>query len=57
MLIESRSHSIVKIELPVNKNVAYVTQNKKTFTKTLDGVTVYNGKDLYVSKNALNLSK
>lgn len=47
----------IKIELPVNKNVAYVTQNKKTFTKTLDGVTVYNKKDFYVSESALNLSK
>lgn len=47
----------IKIELPVNKNIAHVTQNKKTFVKTLDGVSVYNGKDFYVSKNALNLSK
>ncbi|WP_409276239.1 alkaline phosphatase [Neobacillus sp. SCS-31] len=46
----------IKIEIPVNKNVAHVTQNKKTSTKTLDGVTVYNGKDFYVSENALNLS-
>ncbi|WP_316571812.1 alkaline phosphatase [Neobacillus sp. YIM B06451] len=46
----------IKIEIPVNKNVAHVTQNKKTFTKTLNGVTVYNGKDFYVSENALNLS-
>ena len=47
----------IRIELPVNKNVAYVTQNKKSFTKTLDGVTVYNGKDFYVSESALNMSK
>jgi alkaline phosphatase len=47
----------IKIELPVNKNYANVTQNKKTFTKTLDGVTVYNGEEFFVSKNALNLSK
>ena len=47
----------IKIELPVNKNVAHVTQNKKTYTKTLDGVTVYNSKDFYVSEAALNLSK
>ena len=47
----------IKIELPINKNVAHVTQNKKTFTKTLDGVTVYNGKDFYVSKSALNMSE
>ena len=47
----------IKIELPINKNVAHVTQNKKTFTKTLDGVTVYNGEDFYVSKSALNMSK
>ena len=47
----------IKIELPINKNVAHVTQNKKSFTKTLDGVTVYNGKDFYVSKSALNMSK
>lgn len=46
-----------KIELPVNKNFAKVTQNNKSITKALDGVTVYNGKDFYVSKNALNLSK
>ncbi|WKA56593.1 alkaline phosphatase [Planococcus shixiaomingii] len=47
----------LKIELPINKNIANVTQNKKSFTKTLDGVTVYNGKDFYVSQKALNLSK
>ncbi|MFC4321291.1 alkaline phosphatase [Litchfieldia salsa] len=47
----------LKIELPINKNIAEVTQNKKTFTKQLDGVTVYNGKDFYVAQNALNLSK
>lgn len=47
----------IRIELPVNKNVAHVTQNKKSFTKTLDGVTVYNGKDFYVSQSSLNLSK
>ncbi|WP_252504322.1 alkaline phosphatase [Sporosarcina sp. Marseille-Q4943] len=46
-----------RIELPVNKNIAHVTQNKKSFTKTLDGVTVYNGKDFYVSEAALNMSK
>ncbi|TWT00552.1 alkaline phosphatase [Planomicrobium sp. CPCC 101079] len=45
------------IELPVNKDVAHVTQNNKTFTKTLDGVTVYNGEDFFVSKEAFNLSK
>lgn len=47
----------IQIELPVNKNVAYVTQNNKNFTKVLDGVTVYNSEDFYVSKEALNLSK
>ncbi|WP_010093193.1 alkaline phosphatase [Ornithinibacillus scapharcae] len=47
----------IRIELPVNKNIANVTRNNKTFTKTLDGVTVYNSKDFYVSKEALNLSK
>lgn len=47
----------IKIELPVNKNIAYVTQNKKTYTKTLDGVTVYNSRDFYVSESALNMSK
>ena len=47
----------IRIELPVNKNIAHVTQNKKSFTKTLDGVTVYNGEDFYVSKSALNMSK
>jgi alkaline phosphatase len=47
----------IKIELPVNKNMAQVTQNNKTYSKTLDGVTVYNGKDFYVSEKALNLSK
>lgn len=46
-----------KIELPVNKNVAYVTKKNQSYTKTLDGVTVYNGKDFYVSESALNLSK
>ncbi|MBS4218427.1 alkaline phosphatase [Bacillus sp. FJAT-49711] len=47
----------IKIELPVNKNIAYVTKNKKTTTKALDGVTVYNSKDFYVSETALHLSK
>lgn len=47
----------IKVELPVNKNIAYITKNKKSSTKTLDGVTVYNGKDFYVSKDALNQSK
>lgn len=47
----------IRIELPVNKNIANVVQNKKTFTKTLDGVTIYNSKDFYVSETALNLSK
>lgn len=46
-----------KIELPINKNLAYVKQNKKSFTKELEGVTVYNGTDFFVSKEALNLSK
>ncbi|MGN7387973.1 alkaline phosphatase [Sporosarcina sp. SAFN-015] len=46
-----------KIELPVNKNVAFVTKKNQSYTKTLDGVTVYNGKDFYVSESALNLSK
>lgn len=46
-----------KIELPVNKNMAYVTKENQSYTKILDGVTVYNGKDFYVSESALNLSK
>ncbi|TWT08026.1 alkaline phosphatase [Planococcus sp. CPCC 101016] len=45
------------IQLPINKNIANITQNKKSFTKTLPGVTVYNGEDFFVSKEALNLSK
>lgn len=47
----------IKIELPVNKNIAYVTENNDRFTKTLDGVTVYNFKDFFVSKNALSLTQ
>ncbi|MDN7245249.1 alkaline phosphatase [Planococcus shenhongbingii] len=47
----------ITIKLPINKNIAHVTQNKKTYTKTLEGISVYNGKDFYVSKDALNLSK
>ncbi|WKA58357.1 alkaline phosphatase [Planococcus shenhongbingii] len=47
----------ITIKLPINKNIAHVTQNKKAYTKTLEGITVYNGKDFYVSKDALNLSK
>jgi alkaline phosphatase len=46
-----------KIELPVNKNVAHVTKNNQSYTRTLDGVTVYNEKDFYVSESALNLAK
>ncbi|AST89880.1 alkaline phosphatase [Sutcliffiella cohnii] len=40
----------IKIELPVNKNIAYVTQNNKSYVKTLDGVTVYNSKDFSYQK-------
>ena len=47
----------IKIELPENKDVAYVTQNKQSYEKTLDGVTVYNGENFFVSENALNMSK
>jgi len=47
----------IKIELPINKNIAHITKNKKTSTKTLEGVTVYNGTDFYVSKEVLKLSK
>ncbi|MCG7345972.1 alkaline phosphatase [Sporosarcina sp. ACRSL] len=47
----------IRIELPVNKNVAHVTKNNQSYTKTLDGVTVYNGKDFYVSESALDMSK
>lgn len=47
----------IKIELPENKNVAYVTQNKKSYEKVLDGVTVFNGENFFVSKKALNMSK
>ncbi|MCM3745215.1 alkaline phosphatase [Sporosarcina luteola] len=46
-----------RIELPINKNFAHVTKNNQSYTKTLDGVTVYNEKDFYVSQSALNLSK
>ncbi|WP_316571468.1 hypothetical protein [Neobacillus sp. YIM B06451] len=41
----------IKIEIPVNKNVAHETQNKKSFTKTLDGVTFYNGISMYPKKH------
>lgn len=47
----------IRIELPVNKNIAHVTKPNQSYTKTLDGVTVYNEKDFYVSESALNLSK
>jgi alkaline phosphatase len=43
-----------KIELPVNKNIVHIVQNNKTVTKKLDGVTVYNGKDFYVSERVLS---
>ncbi|AGX06947.1 MULTISPECIES: alkaline phosphatase [Bacillaceae] len=49
--------SKTKIELPVNKNIAHIVQNNRIVTKKLDGVTVFNGKDFYVSEKALNLSK
>ncbi|MCM3712033.1 alkaline phosphatase [Sporosarcina luteola] len=55
VFIAGKKH--IKIELPVNKNIAYVTKKNQSYTKTLDGVTVYNGKDFYVSEAALNLSK
>ncbi|BAQ12047.1 alkaline phosphatase [Bacillus sp. OxB-1] len=47
----------IKIELPVNKNIAHVTKQNQSYTKTLDGVTVYNEKDFFVSESALDLSK
>src|SRR5690606_29555718 len=47
----------IRIELPENKNVAHVTQNKKSYEKILDGVTVFNGEAFFVSKKALNMSK
>ncbi|MFC5602818.1 alkaline phosphatase [Sporosarcina koreensis] len=47
----------IRIELPVNKNVAHVTKKNQSYTKTLDGVTVYNDKDFYISESALDLSK
>ncbi len=47
----------IRIELPENKNIANVTQNKKSYVKTLDGVTVFNGEAFFVSKKALNMSK
>lgn len=46
-----------KIEVPANKNIITVTDKKKSKTKTLDGVTVYNGKDFYVSEKALKEAK
>ncbi|AQQ52279.1 alkaline phosphatase [Planococcus lenghuensis] len=47
----------IKIELPENKDLAYVTHNKKSYEKTLDGVTVFNGSEFFVSQIALNMSK
>ena len=47
----------IKIELPINKNIAHITQNNNTLTKTLDGVTVYNEKDFYVPESAVNLGE
>ncbi|MFS0576790.1 alkaline phosphatase [Sporosarcina sp. 179-K 3D1 HS] len=47
----------IKIELPVNKNEAHVTKKNQSYMKQLDGVTVYNEKDFYVSESALDLSK
>ncbi|WP_088008341.1 alkaline phosphatase [Indiicoccus explosivorum] len=47
----------IRIELPENKDVAYVTQNNKKYEKELDGVTVFNGEEFFVSENALNMSK
>lgn len=47
----------IKIELPVNKNIAHITQKDHSYTKTLEGVTVYNEKDFYVSESALNLGE
>lgn len=46
-----------KIELPVNKNIVRVTHNNKSYNKSLNGITVYNGEEFYVSDVVLNLSK
>ncbi|TYR94171.1 alkaline phosphatase [Rossellomorea vietnamensis] len=44
----------IKIELPENKNVSLVTNGSEESIKTLNGITVYNDKDFYVSAQALN---
>ncbi|WP_246289120.1 alkaline phosphatase [Bacillus haikouensis] len=44
------------IKIPANKNLATVTNNKKTSTKILSGVSVYNGKDFFVSQDAVKFS-
>ncbi|MGD7024851.1 alkaline phosphatase [Rossellomorea vietnamensis] len=45
-----------RIEIPANKNIAVSVKNRKTITKTLNGVSVYNGKDFYVPQDAVRLA-
>lgn len=46
-----------KVEFPANKNIVIQTTKKSTEQKEVNGITVYNGTDFYISKSALKLVK
>ena len=45
------------IEFPVNKNIVIQKSGKSTKENEVNAVTVYNGKDFYISEQALKLVK
>jgi alkaline phosphatase len=46
-----------KYEIPANKNIVILKTNKSTQQKEINSINVYNGKDFYVSEQALKLVK
>ncbi|WNS78258.1 alkaline phosphatase [Domibacillus sp. DTU_2020_1001157_1_SI_ALB_TIR_016] len=45
------------VEFPVNKNIVIQKSGKSTEQKEVNAVTVYNGKEFYISEQALKLVK
>lgn len=45
------------VQFPVNKNIVIQKSGKSTEQKEVNAVTVYNGKDFYISEQALKLVK
>ena len=46
-----------KVELPANKNIVISKTPKSTKQKEINAITVYNGKDFYISEQALKAVK